>query len=233
MRRWAVAAGVALAALGPVGGAAAQEVTRLTVEGRGEIARMPDMALVSVGVVERAETAADALAAMSEATEAVLAQIETRGIEPRDVRTGTLTLRPDWGRGEDEPEIVGFVARTDLELRVRRLDGLGALLDALVQGGGANRLDGLRFALAEPRAAEDAARRAAWADAMAKAALYAEAGGLAVGRVVSATELGGGMPPPRLMGMDRAMAAESVPVAEGEVTVSVGLEIEVELVPAD
>jgi uncharacterized protein YggE len=218
------------------GGAAAQEATVLSVEGHGEAARVPDMAVVSVGVTERAESASDALAAMSEATATVLAEIEAQGVAARDVQTGTLELRPDWRRGEGDPEIVGYVASTRLDLRVRDLGRLGGLLDAVVRGGDDERatgLDGLRFQVAEPRTAEDEARRAAWSDAMAKAQVYADAAGLEVGRVVTAREeIPRGGPAP-MMAMERAAAMDSVPVARGEVGISVTVTMEVELVPPE
>jgi uncharacterized protein YggE len=216
--------------------ATAQGATVLTIEGQGEVARTPDAATVSVGVTERADTAAAALSAMSESAAAVLAELEAQGIAPRDVQTSGLELRPDWRRPEDEPRIVGYVASTRLDLRVRNLDRLGALLDAVVSGGEgdrANELNGLSFQLSEPRAAEDEARRAAWADAMEKARVYAEAGGLEVGRVLSVREgqpRGGPVP---MAAMERAAAMDSVPVAEGEVGIVITLQMEVELLPTE
>ncbi len=57
-------------------------------------------------------------------------------------------------------------------VKIRALDGLGAVLDAAVADG-ANTLNGLTFGLQDPRPAMDAARTAAVEDAAAKARLMA------------------------------------------------------------
>ena len=207
--------------------AAAQ--TTLTVEGRGEVAAVPDMATVSIGVTREADTAQAALRLMSEAADAVVARLSAEGVAARDVQTGELSLRPRYRReaGPDgRPEVDGHVASTRLTVRARDLDGLGALLDVLV-GEGADGLSGPAFALSDPRPAEDAARRAAFGDAMAKADLYAGAAGLSVGRIVSIREARDAVGPPVMM--ERMAMAADVPVERGEVTTAITVTVEVAL----
>jgi uncharacterized protein YggE len=212
--------------------APAQDATRLTVQGVGEVAATPDMATVTVAVTREAETAAEALGALSEATDAVLTRVAAEGVAPADVQTGRLMLEPRWEQREDRqaPRIVGYVAVTTLDIRARDLNALGGLLDAVVADG-ANGLEGLRFGLTEPRAGEDDARRAAFADAMAKARLYAEAAGLEVGPILSLVEGGAAFPPPGpLMQME---AARAMPIAPGELMQAVTVTLTVELAPAE
>jgi uncharacterized protein len=61
------------------------------------------------------------------------------------------------------------------------------VLDAMAEAG-ANRLSGIRFAIAEPRPLADQARERAVADARAKAELYARAAGVSLGNVVGIRE---------------------------------------------
>ena len=95
---------------------------------------------------------------------------------------------------------------------------------------GANTLGGLSFGLEDDTEAMDAARRTAVADAQRKAALYAEAAGVKLGRILSITEAGSAMPQP-MMAMGGAMFAReaSVPIAQGaldlESSVSVSWEL--------
>ena len=97
------------------------------------------------------------------------------------------------------------------------------MLQALLEAG-ANDFSGLSFGLQDPRPVEDEARRAAIADARAKAELYAEAAGVTLGPIRSITE--GGMSGP--MPMDAPMMLEArsaMPVAAGETMVRANVQV--------
>ncbi len=221
------------ATVGLAGPAMAQEGAgprTITVTGAGEAVAVPDMATITIGVTERnvgAEAAADAVATQ---IGEVMELLDSLGIEPRDRQTTGLTLRPvyaDRANTYDEREVVAFEASNMLRTRVRDLDALGDVLGQVIAQG-ANRLEGLEFGFAEPVPLEDAARRDAVQDAMARAELYAEAAGVTLGPVMSIREGGGGGGPVPMMRMADAM--ESMPVAAGEsavgasVTVVFGIE---------
>lgn len=204
----------------------------LTVLGSGKIEAMPDMASVIVGVTTEGETAADALAENSRRLTDVFSVLADAAIDDRDMQTSNLTLSPKWNdrlRNSAQPRrITGFVASNVLRIKVRDLTKLGGMLDRVVSSG-ANQFQGLSFGLQNPEPVQDAARRAAVTDAARKAALYAEAAGVRLGRILSIKE-NGGMPRPVTMPMDmRTFSAESVPVAEGEVSVGATVTIVYEL----
>lgn len=195
----------------------------ISVTGEGRSEAVPDMATVSIGARHEAETAAEALRASSEAVTAVLARLTEAGVDARDVQTSGLNISPRWSpRYENRPpEIIGFVASNTVTVRVRDLDGLGGLLDVLVVEDGANSLGGISFGLQDPRAAMDAARRAAVADARARAELYAEEAGVSVGAVMSISEMSRSAPVMRGVMMEAAMASDMpVPVARGELEIT-------------
>jgi len=211
----------------PAAAAPAQEAAgpaRLSVEGTGQVSLAPDMASVTLGVVTEGDSAAAALAANSARMERALAGLAAAGIAERDIRTTRIDLSPRWTRGTGSlgqaPRIDGFTAANAVEVRVRDLDALGAVLDAVVRAG-ANDIRGIRFGLADETAALDRARELAVADARRKAALYAAAAGLTLGPVIEMAEQGAAEPWPRPM-MEASMAADAapVPVAGGEMTVS-------------
>jgi uncharacterized protein YggE len=212
-------------------GAMAQQVPTITVQGHGEIATVPDMATVSLGVVREGDSAGEAMASLAEATEAVLERMREESVAETDVQTGQLDLQPRWERAAEGsvPRIQGYVARTTLSVRVRDLEALGALLDAVVSDG-ANELNGLGFDLQDPNDAEHAARRAAFEEAMARARTYADTAGLTVGPIIAISEGGGGGFDPRpAFAMEQARA---MPIAPGEVMQSVTVTLVVELAPA-
>jgi hypothetical protein len=167
-----------------------------------------------------AKTAGEALRATTAATSEILSLLEDSGIAPRDMQTSNLSLSPNWNNSSSlngRSVIDGYQANNTVVVRVRALDGLGAILDAVVDQG-ANTFNGLSFGLQNPGPAQDAARKAAVAEAMRKAALYAEAAGLVLGPVLELTESGAATPRP--MAMERmVMSAQPVVIAQGEVSV--------------
>ncbi|WP_428928378.1 SIMPL domain-containing protein [Marinibacterium sp. SX1] len=191
----------------------------ITVSGQGSVAAGPDMATITIGVTEQADEARDAMQQASVSVSAILERLGEMGIDPSDIQTRRLTVNPVWSnrRSGDEPaQITGFVASNAISLRIRDLSSLGGVLDQILAEG-ANDFGGLQFSLQDPEPLVNDARRAAVADAMAKAQLYAEAAGVTLGPVQSLSEQGGN---PRPMMMEMAAARDvSVPVAQGEVTV--------------
>jgi len=193
----------------------------ITVTGEAVVAAIPDLAYVSIGVTEEATAAAEALRAMSEAMTAVMARLEAAGIAPTDLQTGQLSLEPRYDHSSNDgvPKMTGFVATTMLDVRVRDLDLLGTVLDAVVQDG-ANRLGGVRFDLTDREPALDAARRDAVAVARARAELYAEAAGVTLGDLQSLSEQQNYGGPQPMFARDMAMESMPVPMAAGEVNLS-------------
>ena len=198
----------------------------LTVTGTGEVSVAPDMARIQVGVLAEADTAAAAVRAMSADMDKVMQSLTAAGIAADDIQTSGL--RVDVQQSYDEAtrttRVTGYVAVTDVQIEVLDLSTLGQTLDAVVQEG-ANQMNGLSFDLQNRKPVLDEARRAAVADALDKAQLYADAAGVALGPIRALTEggQGGGMPQPMMrMAMD---AAESVPVAAGQITVSADVSV--------
>jgi uncharacterized protein YggE len=158
----------------------------------------------------------------------VIARLETAGIAARDMQTQGLSLQPLWARQsngpEAQPRITGYVARNGLIIRVRDLDSLGRILDEAVSDG-ANSFNGLQFGLQDTEASLADARAAAVKDAMTKARDLANAAGVTLGPVQTISETGGA-PRPVMMEMASARMASDVPIAAGEVSLSVHVSME-------
>lgn len=209
-------------ALGFVSPTLAEDRT-INVTGQGTVEAPPDMATMTIGVTRTAPEAAAALAETSQAIASVIARLEDLDVAPRDMQTSGLALQPVWSRpvsnGAERREITGFAARNQLTIRVRALDDLGDILDAVVQDG-ANTFDGLRFSLSDPSEAVAGARAAAVRDAMRKAEQLAAAADMSLGEVLTISE-NDGAPRPVQMELAAARMADSVPVATGEVSLTV------------
>ena len=207
----------------PLSGVAAladDDHAKLTVTGEGATVIAPDLATLQVGITTNGATAAEALSANSTSLEAVLQRLRDAGIEARDLQTSNLSVTPNWSGYDNSssgPQITGYTAMNIVTVKIRKLDSMGVVLDVAVQDG-ANTLIGLTFGLQDPRPAMDAARQAAVADAKAKAALYAEAAGLKLGRIAEITETTGYGVGPAPMFKDAAMSAAPVPVESGQLS---------------
>jgi hypothetical protein len=200
--------------------AAAQD-NGLTVTGTGQVVASPDMARLSLGVLAQARTAAQAVRDMSADMEKVMASLTAAGVAQEDIQTSGLRVdvQQSYDEATQSSRITGYIAAIDVSIQVLDLSKLGQTLDAVVQEG-ANQMNGLRFDLQDREPALNDARRAAVADALAKAALYAQAAGMALGPVQSLTEgvASSGTPQPMMrMAMD---STENVPVAAGQITIS-------------
>lgn len=223
-RRFKTASSAILLGLALTGPALAQDDSAprtIVVAGEGFAAAVPDLAYVSIGVSHEALQAGDAMAEMSTAMTAVLAQLAGAGIAPTDIQTGQLTLEPrfDYSSADGVPKMLGYIATTMVEVRVRAIDQLGTVLDAVVDDG-ANRLGGIRFDMLDSGDALDDARRDAVADARARAELFADAAGVTLGDLISLSESGSYAQPTPMFDMRGGMEAEatSVPVAAGEIS---------------
>lgn len=222
-----VAAVVAFVGISPVW---AETTGQLTVSGEGSVFAVPDMAVVSVGAMADASTAQEAMDQTSDITSAILARLADAGIEGRDIQTSDLSLNPIWNHRattDDRPRIEGYQASNRVTVRVRDLDALGGVLDALLRDG-ANQLGGLQFTVSDPEPLLNEARVRAVADARARAQLLADAAGVQLGGLISLSETGTPMPRPEMMGMARASDA-AVPVAEGETELRAGVTLVYEI----
>lgn len=213
--------------------AAAERVpATIAVTGEGKVDMAPDMAMLSLGVTSQADTAAAALKANSDGLSGALDRLKAAGVEDRDIQTSGLSLHPniDYSSSGREPQVRGYTASNMLTVRLRDLSVLGQTLDAVVTEG-ANTLNGLSFGLQNPDEATDEARRRAVADAAHKAALYAEAAGVTLGRIVTISEQGNyGGPQPMVMAEARfAKDAGSVPVASGEISIGATISVVYEI----
>ncbi|CAM4400915.1 SIMPL domain-containing protein [Stenotrophomonas indicatrix] len=212
--------------------AAAAEGTLLNISANAEATRVPDVATLSAGVVTQAADGNSAMRQNAQQMDKVLAAIKAAGIAERDVQTSGVSLNPQYRYADNEaPKITGYQASNTVSLKVRDIAKLGKVLDVLAAQG-ANQINGPQFEIDQPEPVYDEARLAALKKAQARAQTYAKSLGLQVRRIVSISEnAGGGFRP---MPMMRAQAAgmamdKATPVAPGESTVSVNLDVVFEL----
>lgn len=203
--------------------------TRLDLTATGEVAQVPDIAMISAGVVTRAASASSALQQAADRMAKVRSALKAAGIADRDIQTSNLSLNPEYSYENNVQRLNGYSASNQLTIRFRDIANAGRILDVLVAQG-ANQISGPNLMVDHPEAALDQARSAAIANGRARAELYARSMGLRVTRIVSVAESGGGYAPQPPMPMMMARAErDSTKVDPGEQKLSVTLSMTFEL----
>ncbi len=206
--------------------------TRLDLSVRGEVSRVPDVAIISAGVITQAQDARTALSDNAGKMAKVLAALKKAGVDARDIATSSISLSPQYRYIENQPPaITGYQASNTLTVRFRDIAKSGAILDTLVSQG-ANQISGPTLTIDKPEAALDEARLAAMKTARARADLYARAAGTTVKRIVAISESGDGPAPSPMPMMMAGRSAEMAPkteIAAGEQQIGVTISVTFEL----
>ena len=236
--KWMICAGWAALLLGGLAPAALADgtdarfaATTLAVSADGEAHPPPDMATLTLGVTQEAPTAAEAMAQANTAMTRVIAAAKAAGIDARQIQTSNLTLNPQYIFAANQPpKLTGYQASNEVTVTVVDLSRIGAVADAVVSAGATN-VGQISFGLKSRVAAENFARLAAVKALQDKAALYADAAGYHVKRLISLSE--GELfatPPPIPLRQVAAMAMPAAtPVEAGELTVRITVRGEFEL----
>jgi uncharacterized protein YggE len=205
--------------------------TTLDLTGHGEAHVPPDMATITLGVVTDDATAAAAMQANAAAMAKVVASLRAGGVEARDIQTSTLSLSPQYAYEQGAPpRLTGYQADNQVTVTVEDLLRLGAVVDAVV-GAGATSVGQISFGLKSRGSAANFARLAAVKDLDDKAAIFADAAGYHIRRLVNLTEASAELAaPPRTLMVAAALKAPApTPVETGQITVSVDVTGEFEL----
>ena len=185
--------------------------TRLEISVRGEVKRVPDVAVISTGVVTQAADAATVMRDNSTRMARVLAALKRAGVADKDVTTSAVNLSPQYRYNNNQPPVItGYQANNQVTVRFRDIARSGAILDALVKEG-SNEISGPSMTIDKPEVALDEARIAAITAGRARAEVYASAAGMKIKRIISISESDGMTVVPRPM---MAMMAKSAEAAD-------------------
>lgn len=206
----------------------------IAIEGRGEVRAAPDMATINSGVTTQGATAREALDANTGAMTELIAALKAAGIDARDIQTSGFSVNPNYvySDARDElgytlpPRINGYQVSNSVTVVVRDLEELGSILDRSVTVG-ANTIHGVTFSVADPEELLNEARKAAFADARARAELYASVAGAELGELESISErqdFNGPRPYP-MYARSEIQASADVPVEAGEMSFNITVNV--------
>ena len=211
----------------------AQDSGTISISGLGEVVAAPDTAFITSGVTTQGATAREALDANTKAMAELIETLKAAGIEARDIQTSGFSVNPNYVYSDARdangyqlpPKINGYQVYNTVNVRVREMAKLGSVLDKAVTVG-ANTINGVSFAVADPSPLYDEARKMAFSDARRKAELYATAAGEDLGELRNISESQGySQPQPYMMRAVADAAAAPVPIEGGELTFQINVQV--------
>ncbi len=224
------------------------QTNAITVEGKGEVSLVPDVAQISFTITESATTVAAAQDSATKKTDAAIEALKKIGIADKDVKTVSYNVSPKYDYSQpcgpgmicttvvtSSPKIIGYDVSQSIEVKVRDTAKAGDTLAALGTLGVQN-ISGPNFMVDDEDAAKAQAREQAIDEARTKAKVLAKQLGVRLGRVISYSEGNNGYPQPMMYtanmksggAMDaRVESAPSLPTGENKTTVSVSVTYEI------
>lgn len=198
-------------------------VDTISVTGTGHVTVTPDRFSFTATVQTMAPTVEEAVNENNQKVAAVIAALKNAGAKAEEIRTANFSIYPQQDYSQQQqgklPRLIGYQVSNSITVMRKQISDAGRLLQAAISAG-VNQTSGLSFSVSDPSRGRDEGLRAAFADARAKASLFAQAAGRTLGVAMAITEGGAGSPPqPRMMAARGVMAsqvvAEPVPVESG------------------
>lgn len=196
------------------------------VSGQGEVTVTPDIATLWLGVEAQAETVTEAQSQAVEAMNNVMDVLTDNGVDEKDIQTQYFSINQVTRWDDDELIIVGYRVTNMVTAKIREIDDVGSIIDAVATAGGdLIRINNIAFSVDDPSEYYEEAREEAMADAQAKAERLADLAGVELGKPTYISE--GTIYPPvvyRDAGMTEA-APPSTPISPGEIELTLTVQV--------
>ena len=224
-----------------------QIINTITVSGKAETFKKPDIATFSFSVTETAKVIADAQDASANKVDAALKALNTAGVDEKDIKTISYNINPHYEYQEGictasypstcrpgKSVLTGYDVSQSIQVKVRDLSKAGSILGSIgaldIQD-----VNGLTFSVDAIDAVKDQVRAQAIADAQTKARVLAQQLGVTLVRVNGFYDSNDqGSPMPYNMGGVETMSAKvasvavpSLPAGEDKITSNVTITYEI------
>ena len=202
----------------------------VSFSGEGKVVSKPDIAKVQLSIVTDALTSKAAQDENSKKSKAVTDYLKKQDISDKDIKTTGYNIYPQYKYPQygGQPTITGYQVNQSMEVKIRDLDKVSAVLDGVVAAG-TNQVNGLSFEIDNPEELKAEARKKAIEDAKEKADELEDQLGIDLGKIVNFSENTGGYPIPIYMELKTdgrggvGGGGPSVPTGENEIVINVSL----------
>jgi uncharacterized protein YggE len=159
------------------------------VSGQGEVTVVPDLATLWLGVEAQADTVTEAQAQAQEAMDNVMAALDDSGVDEDDIQTQYFSVDQVTRWDDDEYVVIGYRVTNMVTVKVRDVDAVGAVIDAVVEAGGDFiRINNIAFSVDDPSDYYEEAREEEMNDAREKAEQLADLAGINLGAATYISE---------------------------------------------
>jgi uncharacterized protein YggE len=156
--------------------------TGIWVSGEGEVTVTPDIATLYLGIEAKADSVAEAQSQATGAMEAVMDALADNGVDEDDIQTQYFSIDQDTRWSDDEYIIIGYEVNNMVTVKIREIDNVGVIIDAVAEAGGdLTRVNSIAFSVDDPSEYYEEVRAEAMADAKAKAEQLASLAGVELG----------------------------------------------------
>ena len=221
----------------------------ITVQGAGVVTIPANIGVVELGVDVTADPLVDARSTAAAAMQSVIDAVKEQGVTDDQITTTRLNIWPETTWVEEEIDLgggsigqrgrqvtIGYRVsnRVRIEIDVaddsenEDVDVVSAVIDAAATAGGDHvRIDSIYFTADESPESVDKARELAVQDALHRAGLYADAFGVGVGVLLSASEVVASTPVFEDFALARAESTSfygsSTPISAGDVDIKASI----------
>ena len=198
------------------------------VSGEGEVTVTPDIATLWLGIEVQADTVAEAQSQAAEAMNSVKTALTDNGVDEKDIQTQYFSIYQDtrWDSINDEEVVVGYRVTNMVTAKIREIDKIGAIIDAVaVAGGDYTRINNISFSVDDPTPYYEEARQEAMADAKDRAEQLADLAEVTLGKPFYISE--GTISSPvvyRDVGMETVAPVET-PISPGEMELTLTVQV--------
>ncbi len=225
-----------------------QTINTITVSGKAETFKKPDIATFSFSVTENALLVADAQTKAATKVDNALKSIRTAGVDDKDVKTISYSINPHYEYQDGlctqtypqtcrpgKSILAGYEVSQSIQVKVRDLSKAGTIFGS-IGALGVQSVDSLSFSIDNIDAVKDQIRGEAIIDAQKKADILARQLGVSLVRVNSFYDssdqgnpmsygIGGGGNV--ISARDVSLATPSIPAGENKVTSNVTITYEI------
>lgn len=200
----------------------------IVTSGTASVDATPDIATLAIEVNVAAKDAATAKKQADERVAQYLSFLEQNQIAKKDISSANLRTQPDYDYQNGKSVLKGYRAVRTVEVTLRQLDKLNALLDGALKAG-LNEIRSVSLGVAQPEEYKDKARKAAIDDAIHQAQQLASGFNSKLGPVYSVRYHVSNYQPSPVVRMMKADAAPAVSAEESyeQPTIQFGDQVDV------
>jgi uncharacterized protein YggE len=205
------------------------------VTGTGKVSVTPDLATLSLGIQAQEPSVAQAQTEASQAMNSVISALKTQGIADKDIQTQRFSIQQvtRYDQTTQQQVVVGYQVTNIVTAKIRNLDGVGTIIDAVAQAGGdLARINGLSFSVEDPTQYYGEARTKAVQDAQQTASQLASLNKVKLGNPTYISEGTLSVPPPisASIAVPSPAPLPETPISPGETEITLTVQVAYEIV---